>query len=404
MKQRRVTAFILLLLIVNVSPDISPNSISRLYEDLFNGTYNMHVPPQIPTDISFSVQLQEIRDINDVSETLAVKVRILSWWNDDRLLWKKDEYDWLTAIQVPPHLVWKPDLALINSASDMTIAAKETSPVIAILKNTSDTVQMQWSPDGIFEIKCDFDLTFYPYDNQTCELKIGTLGSSKSFITFKYASCVKSDDLQTSTWSLEAVSRNVSDYQFHNLVARTQHVITCAYTIRRKSTFYFMNLILPLLFLGLLTPFAFFIPNEGGEKVSFIITLFLAFAVHETILMANMPVSSDRITYLQGYIVVQLALTVFVLIVTIMQSCMFHLNKLPEADESQRETKYKTYGEHLYRRWRAVSRVGKLNSILFVLTICAQVICNAVFFRSVTEGKYILDIFEFDQYRNVSLY
>ena len=374
MKYPTVASYIFLQLIVHMSA----YNISQLYRDLFDGTYNMYEPPNIPTDIGVEVQLEEIQNINDVSETIAVRIRIHSWWYDDRFLWNNTEYNGLNKIQVPPSLVWTPDLALINSATDMTITGSEASPITAQLLTTRGRVQMQWSPVGNFETKCDFDLTFYPYDYQKCEVQIGTLGSSNAFIKFSTGKCIKLANLQTSTWSIQAVSSNVSEFQFDYAVVKKKHVLTCTYTLRRKSTFYFINLILPLLFLGFMTPFAFLIPNEGGEKVSFVITLFLAFTVHETIIMANVPLSSDKITYLQIFIVIQLVFTVFVLIVSIVQSRIFHVYKLEQGGKP----------EGFKQRLNAVTCKGKSDIVLFVSTFVAQVICNTFFLLSVTRDTY----------------
>ena len=407
MKHKKVCEFIFLLVIVHASA----NNISQLYNDLFDGSYNMNAPPKIPTDVSIEVQLEEIKDIDEVSETSTVRIRIHSWWYDDRLWWNKTEYDGLTTIQVPPHLAWKPDLALINSASDITITGSEASPITAVLSKSRDTVQMQWSPVGIVETKCHFDLTFYPYDNQTCDVQVGTLGSSQTFIKLKDTDCIKIGDAQTSTWSLEAMSRNVSEFQFDYTVVKKQHVLTCAYTLRRKSRFFFMNLVLPLFFLGFLTPFAFFIPNESGEKVSFVITLFLAFTVHETILIANVPVSSDKITYLQVYIEIQLAFTVFGLIVSIIQSRLFHNRKSRVTSDSESELplpdgiKQTTYRDIFRARFNTFKSCnGTVDMLLFVFTLFGQLICSFTLYILVNNGTYFTDLFSNGQDHNITLF
>ena len=220
-------------------------------------------PPSKPVKVWMRVQLEEIQDIYDVNEILVTRVRVHVWWRDKRLEWSKGKYS-IISILVPPHAVWKPDIALLNDVSELTSLGTRSS-TIRISRRSN---QLQWSPVSIFETKCIFDLEYYPFDTQHCEIKMGTLSSYERFIKFDCLECIKlNGTFETSTWSLEAIHKYESDFVFNNEVFKKQRILTCVYTLKRKSSYYVTNILLLLLFLGLMNPLAFLIPCHSGEKI-----------------------------------------------------------------------------------------------------------------------------------------
>ncbi len=62
---------------------------------------------------------------------------------------------------------------------------------------------------------------------------------------------------------------------------------------RRHPQFYIYHMILPCLFLSVLSLVVFYLPPDCGEKVTFSITNLLALVVFQQIFAENMPPSSD---------------------------------------------------------------------------------------------------------------
>ena len=306
----------------------------------------------------------------------------------------------------------------MNDVSELTSLGARSSP-IRINRRSN---QLQWSPVSIFETKCIFDLEYYPFDTQHCEIKLGTLSCYERFIKFDSLECMKlNGTFGTSTWSLEAIHKYESDFVFNYEVFRKQRILTCVYTLKRKSSYYVTNILLPLLFLGLMNPLAFLIPCHSGEKISFAITLFLAFAVYETIILQKVPVNSDKVSYLQLYVIVQLAFTVFILVTSIVQTRLYvSFVKNPSADlhdqdSRQRnkdpgtplandvtsenkslelepmnmveiiEIKEKTQ-TYLIAKWKRLPCMTKVDIISFLVVLVSQVVCNAFFYVTMMRG------------------
>ena len=74
---------------------------------------------------------------------------------------------------------------------------------------------------------------------------------------------------------------------------RTYSKVTFYLTLSRKTHYYGINLILPLVVLSLLSTLVFILPAEGGEKASFSIFLMLAFFVLNSIILTSFPMSAE---------------------------------------------------------------------------------------------------------------
>ena len=64
--------------------------------------------------------------------------------------------------------MWKPDILLYNSANENFDA---TFPTNIVVRNTGQCEQI---PPGIFKSTCRIDITWFPFDDQLCDLKFGS--------------------------------------------------------------------------------------------------------------------------------------------------------------------------------------------------------------------------------------
>ena len=64
--------------------------------------------------------------------------------------------------------MWKPDLLLYNSANENFDATFPTN----IIVNSDGTINQ--IPPGIFKSTCQIDITWFPFDDQNCDMKFGS--------------------------------------------------------------------------------------------------------------------------------------------------------------------------------------------------------------------------------------
>ncbi|RCN24473.1 hypothetical protein ANCCAN_29830, partial [Ancylostoma caninum] len=87
-------------------------------------------------------------------------------WNDYKMRWDPKEYGNITNIQLPHDFLWKPDILLFNSADEHFDAS---FPVNFVVSWNGDVL---WAPPGIVKFSCDLSMTWFPFDEQMCFLKV----------------------------------------------------------------------------------------------------------------------------------------------------------------------------------------------------------------------------------------
>lgn len=89
-------------------------------------------------------------------------------WNDMNLRWNTSEYGGVKDLRIPPHRIWKPDVLMYNSADEGFDGTYATNVVVR--SNGS----CLYVPPGIFKSTCKIDITWFPFDDQRCEMKFGS--------------------------------------------------------------------------------------------------------------------------------------------------------------------------------------------------------------------------------------
>jgi len=69
--------------------------------------------------------------------------------------------------------------------------------------------------------------------------------------------------------------------------------VTFMLILKRKSSFYIFNLLLPCILISFLAPLGFYLPADSGEKVSLGVTVLLALTVFQLMVAEIMPPSEN---------------------------------------------------------------------------------------------------------------
>uniref|UniRef100_A0A2D4J7L0 Neurotransmitter-gated ion-channel transmembrane domain-containing protein n=2 Tax=Micrurus lemniscatus lemniscatus TaxID=129467 RepID=A0A2D4J7L0_MICLE len=76
--------------------------------------------------------------------------------------------------------------------------------------------------------------------------------------------------------------------------------VTFTLILKRKSSFYIFNLLLPCLLISFLAPLGFYLPADSGEKVSLGVTVLLSLTVFQLMVAESMP-PSDNVPLIGKY-------------------------------------------------------------------------------------------------------
>lgn len=156
------------------------------------------------------------------------------------------------------------------------------------------------------------DITYFPYDTQTCTLKFIAWSYTKAEINLLSSSKIYlADYSESSTWELvssSAQSENTAD-------------ASVVYTLKlqRKPSFYVLNMIIPVVLLSLLNIFTFVLPVKSGERGSYAVTVFLSLAVFLTIVASEFPKNSDTVSYLAVYLILMTSFSTAYVLVSLVE-------------------------------------------------------------------------------------
>ncbi|XP_051165766.1 neuronal acetylcholine receptor subunit alpha-7-like isoform X2 [Leptopilina boulardi] len=272
----------------------------RLLNDLLDA-YNVLERPvgneSDPLQLSFGLTLMQIIDVDEKNQLLITNLWLKLEWNDVNMRWNISEYGGVRDLRIPPHRLWKPDVLMYNSADE---GFDGTYPTNVVVKSNGTCLYV---PPGIFKSTCKIDITWFPFDDQKCEMKFGSWtydgfqldlqlqdesgGDISSFIT-------------NGEWDLLGVPGKRNEI-YYNCCPEPYIDITFVVMIRRRTLYYFFNLIVPCVLIASMAVLGFTLPPDSGEKLSLGVTILLSLTVFLNMVAETMPATSDAVPLLGTY-------------------------------------------------------------------------------------------------------
>ncbi|MCJ8739601.1 hypothetical protein PDJAM_G00049050 [Pangasius djambal] len=286
-----VAAVCFVTLLLEVAHAAQGHFAHQLLNDLMEN-YSNALRPVEDTDKTLNVTLQvtlsQIKDMDERNQVLIAYLWIRQTWYDAYLKWDKDEYDGLEVIRIPSSLVWRPDIVLYNKADEDLPGPADTNVVLRY------TGEITWDAPAITKSSCVVDVSYFPFDSQQCNLTFGswTYNGNQVDITMGMASGDLSDLVENVEWECDGMpaTKNVIMY---GCCSDPYPDITYTLLLRRRSSFYIFNLLLPCFLISFLAPLGFFLPADSGEKVSLGVTVLLALTVFQLVVAESMPPSES---------------------------------------------------------------------------------------------------------------
>ena len=147
-----------------------------------------------------------------------------------------------------------------------------------------------WKSPAIFKSLCDVDVTYFPFDVQTCALKFGSwsLNSAQLRMCPENMTNRSSNYVENGEWKVLSMDwkRNVLQYSDN---APAYEDVTLTIEIGRNYFTYFVNLVLPCALISAMIFLGFMLPPECGERISLGITVLLAMTVFQQLTYQIFP-------------------------------------------------------------------------------------------------------------------
>ncbi|TEA31224.1 hypothetical protein DBR06_SOUSAS18710002, partial [Sousa chinensis] len=287
----------------------------KLFNDIFED-YSNALRPVEDTDkvlnVTLQITLSQIKDMDERNQILTAYLWIRQIWHDAYLTWDRDQYDGLDSIRIPSDLVWRPDIVLYNKADDESSEPVNTNVVLRY-----DGL-ITWDAPAITKSSCVVDVTYFPFDNQQCNLTFGswTYNGNQVDIFNALDSGDLSDFIEDVEWEVHGMPavKNVISY---GCCSEPYPDVTFTLLLKRRSSFYIVNLLIPCVLISFLAPLSFYLPAASGEKVSLGVTILLAMTVFQLMVAEIMP-ASENVPLIGKYYIATMALITASTALTIM--------------------------------------------------------------------------------------
>uniref|UniRef100_A0A669CYI6 Cholinergic receptor, nicotinic, alpha 4b n=2 Tax=Oreochromis TaxID=8139 RepID=A0A669CYI6_ORENI len=287
----------------------------RLLQNLFANYNKLSRPVRNTTDtvlVHFGLSIAQLIDVDEKNQMMTTNVWVKQEWNDYKLRWNPEDYENVTSIRIPSEIIWRPDIVLYNNA-DGDFAVTHFTKAHLFYDG-----QIKWMPPAIYKSSCSIDVTFFPFDQQSCKMKFGswTYDRAKIDLISMASDVDQMDYWESGEWVIvNAVGKyNTKKYECCTEIYAD---ITYYFIIRRLPLFYTINLIIPCLLISCLTVLVFYLPSQCGEKITLCISVLLSLTVFLLLITEIIPSTSLVIPLIGEYLLFTMVFVTLSIIITV---------------------------------------------------------------------------------------
>ncbi|XP_046583793.1 neuronal acetylcholine receptor subunit alpha-10-like [Haliotis rubra] len=288
---------------------------TALLNDLF-ANYRSDVRPicgtDAPIEVKVGLAIRQVMELDEPNQILTVNAWIRLNWYDCQMVWNATEYGDISQLILPFEKVWTPDITLYDTNADELAGLKDYRP-----KFTSDG-SVTYNFPTIITSLCKVDVTYFPFDTQSCELKFGSWSfhGLQLNLTNRASAGDMSSFKVNSEWDLISVpvERHVV---YYGCCPDPYPDVTFYVNLRRKPFFYVVNLLFPCILITAVGLLGFMLPPDAGEKVALEITVLLSLAVFMLVVSDTLPPSSETFPFIGIYFFLAMMLVTFSTVLTV---------------------------------------------------------------------------------------
>ncbi|XP_035687557.1 neuronal acetylcholine receptor subunit alpha-7-like [Branchiostoma floridae] len=249
-----------------------------------------------PVTVKIDAALAQIISVDSKNQQITVNLWYRSYWTDETMAWNESDFGGVNAIRVSSEKIWRPDIVVYNSLGAYSDAFADSEATIY------SSGSLSWLYPVILTFTCAIDVTYFPYDEQTCEMQFG----SWSFDGFKVdvhnrsAAPDSGNYLENEEWELGSYTVRREEF-FYGCCPEPYPVVTMSIFIRRKTLYYNYNVVAPCILIVFVSLFGFWVPAECGEKLSLGVTMLLSLVVFMQIVSQTLPATSTSVPYIAQF-------------------------------------------------------------------------------------------------------
>ncbi|XP_068103132.1 acetylcholine receptor subunit alpha [Hyperolius riggenbachi] len=305
-----------ILLSVLVGNVLSYDHETRLISDLFS-SYNKVVRPvenfDDPVVVTVGLQLFQLINVDEVNQIVSTNVRLKQQWVDMNLKWNPAEYGGIQKIRISSGDIWRPDFVLYNNADGDFAIVKDTKVLLDY------TGKITWTPPAIFKSYCEIIVTYFPFDQQNCSMKLGTWTYDGNLVVINPESDRPdlSNFIESGEWMMKDY-RCWKHWVYYTCCPGTPYLdITYHFILLRLPLYFIVNVITPCLLFSFLTGLVFYLPTDSGEKMTLTISVLLSLTVFLLVIVELIPSTSSAVPLIGKYMLFTMVLVIASIIITV---------------------------------------------------------------------------------------
>lgn len=293
------------------------NADNLLYS-LTNG-YNAVNRPDSTVHVEVSFSLLTVNELNTKTEELSLTASFSLSWTDSSYLWVPASYSNIEYLFLTQGNCWRPQLIIDNAATDVRLLHENDQLLRAKYDGT-----ISWEITGDFTVKCEADVTKFPYDKQKCFISLSNLVYSDTEVTLAAnSSSATTDIISSSEWTILTVSKEKHSFtDGHNL---PKSAVRFLIEFERNHQFYTWSLVVPYILLSCSGLLVFFIPQKNTDKIGFSTTVLLIVVVYFLMFVTSMPLHWESFPTTGVYFFLLMLTNILELVMTVVIVRM-HLN------------------------------------------------------------------------------
>lgn len=296
----------------------------NLKRDLFIN-YNKFAHPLSngkPTNVKIGLSVRHV-DIDEQKGKLTVYGWIRMQWQDDKFKWSQSDYGNVGTMHVTADDVWRPDIALFNSATDRDDHLGGSQLIITQIGS------VLWVPPAVFTAFCSLDLQLWPFDTQNCYLKIGSwsMADIKLELYGQKEDATEVDTMvENNEWEIRKVSTSFeTTEEFYNYVKFD-------FVLVRRAAMYKALIFTPASCIVLLVLSSFWLPPQMGEKLllnGIVIIIIAAFLMYFAQLLPVLAQNTPLVVLFYSSSLILVCISTIISVIVLYLASAKHRRRVP---------------------------------------------------------------------------
>ncbi|MBN3287883.1 ACHA7 protein, partial [Polyodon spathula] len=170
---------------------------------------------------------------------------------------------------------------------------------------------------SILKSTCYIDVRWFPFDVQKCDLKFGSWTHNGWLLDLQMLEVDISTYIPNGEWDLVGVPAKRNEL-YYECCKEPYPDVTFTVTMRRRTLYYGLNLLIPCVLMSALALLVFLLPADSGEKISLGITVLLSLTVFMLLVAEIMPATSDSVPLIAQYFASTMVIVGLSVVVTVL--------------------------------------------------------------------------------------